>query len=457
MEKIIKYIRSQRQQYVEELFQLLRVPSVSTDPDHAGDVTTCSQFLAEHLKAIGMHKVEIMPTEGHPVVYAEWLEAPETPTILIYGHYDVQPPDPLDQWESPPFEPQIRNKKIYARGASDNKGQFFAHLKAIEAYFKQDNRLPVNLKLLLEGEEEIGSKHLDAFVRQHAEQLKADAIIISDTNMFAPETPTICYGTRGLIGLQIDIQGASHDLHSGSYGGIVANPVQVLADILSSLKDRDGRVAIPGFYEDVLDIQEKEKQQFHALSFDEEEIKKDTGVPELWGEKGFSTLERRWTRPTLDVNGISGGFSGEGVKTIIPAKAMAKVTMRLVPNQDPERILQAFKAYVESLAPPTVTLKITEGMGVPAYLTPLEHPVLSFVSKALQEAFGRDPVFVRSGGSIGILNTFSEVLQVPIVFVGLSQPNDNAHAPNEHMNEDAFYTGIEVAARLYNELEEWKV
>jgi len=456
MEKIINYIRSHRQQHLEELFQLLRIPSVSTIPNHAGDVARCSKVLAEHLKTIGMKAAEIMPTEGHPVVYAEWLEAPGAPTILIYGHYDVQPPEPLEQWESPPFEPKIRDGEIYARGASDDKGQFFAHVKAIEAYFKQHGKLPVNLKLLLEGEEEIGSRHLHDFVRQHAERLHADAIIISDTSMFAPGLPTICYGTRGLIATQIDLQGSSRDLHSGSYGGIVTNPIQVLADILSALKDQDGRITIPGFYEDVAKIQETEKHQFDTLPFDEEGMKQEIGVSELIGEKDFSILERRWVRPTLDVNGISGGFTGEGTKTIIPAEAMAKITMRLVPNQNPEKIFKAFKEYVRSLTPSTVTLKITGGFGAKAYLTPIDHPVLSFVSEALKNVFDHEPVFVRSGGTIGVLNTFSEVLRVPIVFVGLSQPNDNAHAPNEHMNEQAFYTGIEVAAQLYNELKEWR-
>jgi acetylornithine deacetylase/succinyl-diaminopimelate desuccinylase-like protein len=456
MEKIMSYIRSHQQQYLEELFQLLRIPSVSTDPDHAKDVAACSETLAEHLRIIGMKKVEIMPTEGHPVVYAEWLEAPGAPMILIYGHYDVQPPDPLELWDSPPFEPEIRDGRIYARGASDDKGQIFAHVKAVEAYLKEHGILPVNLKFIIEGEEEIGSRHLHAFVKQHAELLKADAILISDGNMFVPEVPTICYGTRGLVAAQIDLQGPSRDLHSGTYGGIVANPIQVLADILSTLKDEDGRITVPGFYDDVVEVQEAEKQQFKTLPFDEENEKQEIGISELFGEKGFSTLERRWARPTLDVNGISGGFTGKGSKTIIPAKAMAKITMRLVPNQDPVKILQAFKEYVRSLTPPTVTLKITGDLGVGAYLTPLDHPVLSFVSEALRNVFDRDPVFVRAGGTIGVVETFSDVLRAPIVFVGFSQPNDNAHAPNEYMNEEAFYTGIEVAAQLYNKLKEWK-
>jgi acetylornithine deacetylase/succinyl-diaminopimelate desuccinylase-like protein len=456
MEKIMSYIRSHRQQSLEELFQLLRIPSVSTDPDHIKDMAECSKILAEHVKAIGMSIVEIMPTEGHPVVYAEWLEAPGAPTILIYGHYDVQPPDPLDQWQSPPFEPEIRDGEIYARGAADDKGQLFAHVKAIEAYFKHYGKLPVNLKFLLEGEEEIGSRHLHTFVEHHAERLKADAILISDTSLFAPRLPTICYGTRGLVAVQLDLQGAANDLHSGDYGGLIANPIQVLAAILSTLKDKDGRIMIPGFYEDVVDIQDAEKQQFAALPFDEEKLKREIGVPELFGEKGFSPLERRWARPTLEINGISGGFTGKGVKTIIPAKAMAKITMRLVPNQKSEKILQGFKEYVRSLTPAAVTVKITGDIGGKPYLTPLDHPVLTFVSEALRKVFDRDPVFVRTGGTIGVVSTFSEILRIPIVFVGFSQPNDNAHAPNEHLTEENFYTGIEVAAQLLHELKGWK-
>lgn len=456
MEKIIHYIRSRRQQYIEELFQLLRIPSVSTDPDHAKDMATCSEILAKHLNTLGMKKVEIMPTDGHPVVYAEWLEAPGMPTILVYGHYDVQPPEPFEQWESPPFEPEIRDGRIYARGASDDKGQLFAHIKAVEAYLQEHASLPVNLKFLFEGEEEIGSKHLHAFVKQHAELLKTEAVIISDGSMFASGVPTICYGTRGLVGAQIDLQGSASDLHSGSFGGIVANPIQVLANILSALKDQDGRITIPEFYDDVIEIQEAEKQQFDALPFDEKELKQNIGISELFGERGFSTLERRWARPTLDVNGILGGFTGEGSKTIIPAKAMAKITMRLVPNQDPEKIFQAFKEYVQHLTPSTVTLKINGGFGARAYLTPLDHPVISFVSEGLRKVFDCDPVFIRTGGTIGVVETFADVLHAPVVFVGLSQPDDNAHAPNEYLNEDAFYTGIEVAAQLYNELKAWK-
>jgi len=456
MDKIIAYLRSQRQQHLAELFQLLRIPSVSTEPAHAGDVAACSQHVAEALRAAGLSTVEILPTGGHPAVYAEWLNAPGAPTILVYGHYDVQPTDPLDLWKSPPFEPIIRNGEIYARGAADDKGQFFAHIKAVEAYFKQQGRLPVNLKFLIEGEEEIGSAHLHAFVQRHADRLRADAVILSDTSMFAPGTPTICYGTRGLATTQLDVQGPATDLHSGSYGGMVANPIQVLTDILAALKDKDGRVAIPGFYDDVVALTEAERQQFANLAFDEDALKREVSVTELFGEAGFTPLERCWARPTLEINGIVGGFTGEGMKTIIPAKAMAKVTMRLVPHQVPEKILELFKTHVHRLTPPTVTLTITGDPAGKPYLTPLDHPVLTYVSKALHTVFGRDPVYIRSGGSIGVVSTFEEILKIPVVFVGLSQPSDNAHAPNEHLTEAAFYTGIEVAAQVLHALQAWQ-
>lgn len=456
MEQIIRYIRSSRQRYISELFDLLRIPSVSNTPAHAGDVARCAQALADHLKAIGMATVEVLPTAGHPVVYADWLNAPGAPTILVYGHYDVQPTDPLEQWQSPPFEPEIRQGEIYARGAADDKGQIFAHIKAIEAYLRQTGSLPVNLKLLFEGEEEISSMHFTSFVAEHKAKLQADVIIISDTSMFALGVPTICYGTRGMAGLQIDLQGTARDLHSGDFGGMVANPIQALATLLAALKDENGRVTIPGFYDDVLPLQPQERRQFQALGFDETAMQQAIESPALFGETGFTALERRWARPTLDVNGMLGGYTGEGMKTIIPAKAMAKITMRLVPNQTPDTILRLTKTYLQNLTPPTMRMSFSEEFGTKPYLTPLDHPVLSFIAAALRNVYQRDPVFIRSGGTIGVLETFADALHIPTVFVGLSQPNDNAHAPNEHLNEECFYTGIETVAWLYHELNQWK-
>ncbi len=456
MDNIINYIRKQRQHHLDELFELLRMPSISTKPEHVEDVAACGTFLVEHLHALGMTLAEVMPTKRHPVVYAEWLEAPDAPTILIYGHYDVQPPEPLELWESPPFEPEIRDGEIYARGVSDDKGQLFAYIKAIEAHFKENGRLPINVKLLLEGEEEIGSENLHDFVKEHADLLRADAIILSDTLMFAPGIPTICCATRGLVFFQLDVQTAHKDLHSGGFGGTVANPIQTLADMIAALKDKDGRITVPGFYDDVAEITDQERRLFEALPFDENALKQATGALELVGEKGFSTLERRWVRPTLDVNGILGGFTEEGVKTIIPAKAMAKITMRLVPHQDPETIFRITQEHIESLAPSTVKLTVSGGVGGRSYLAPVDHPILFHVSQALTNVYQREPVFTRTGGSIGVLSTFEEVLQIPIIMVALSQPDDNAHSPNEHLNEETFYKGIEVAAHLLNELKAWQ-
>ena len=456
MEKILEYIQSHRQNYLKELFRLLQIPSISPDPTYSKEMGSCCEFLANHLKKLGMHHVQILPTEGHSVVYAEWLVGSDVPTILIYGHYDVQPAEPLNEWETPPFEPEIREKEIYARGAADNKGPLFVHVKAIEAYLKVTGTLPVNIKLLFEGEEEMGSKHLHSFVKQHTGLLQADAVIVSDTSTFAAGVPTISYGTRGLLGCQLNIRGAQRDLHSGDYGGSVANSIQILAEILAALKDRNGKIAIPGFYNDVLEMSPAEIRQLNTLPFDEDAQKHELGVSGFVGEKGFSVYERRWVRPTLELNGLLGGFTGTGMKTIIPAQAMAKITMRLVPKQDPDKIYESFKEYIRSLVPPEVTLEITADTKAKPYMIPFEHPLHDHISRALEHVFDRKPVFIRSGGTIGVLNTFSEVLQAPVALLGFAYPNNNAHAPNEHMSEEAFYKGIEVAAHLLNELKEWK-
>lgn len=455
IENVLNYIRAHHQQSLEQLFQLLRIPSISTDPAQSLEVHRCAHTLAEHLHALGLDRAEVLDTDGHPAVYAEWLHAPGAPTVLIYGHYDVQPVDPIEQWQSQPFEPVVRDGAIYARGASDDKGQLFTHVKAIEAYLKEHGRLPVNVKLVFEGEEEIGSTNFHSFVQQHVERLRSDLILISDTGMYAAGVPTICYGTRGLAGAQIDLKVSYRDLHSGDFGGTVANPIQVLADIIAALKDADGRITIPGFYDDVVELHVAERQQFAALNFDDAAFRKNVEAPALEGEAGFTTLERRWGRPTLDVNGILGGFTGDGNKTIIPAQAMAKVTMRLVPDQEPAKILQAFSHYVQDLVPASVRLHISGKFGVKPYLTPIDHPVIGIISEALRKSYGQDTVFTRSGGTIGVLESFDELLHAPVVFVGLSQPNDNAHAPNEYMNEDAFYSGIEAVAHVYDALKDW--
>jgi len=457
MEHIINYLRERRQQHLDELFDLLRIRSVSTLPEHAADVRRCAEFVAQHMSNIGLKHVEIMPTGGHPVVYADWLDLPNAPTLLIYGHYDVQPVEPLDLWLSPPFEPTIRDGEIYARGASDDKGQFWAYIKAIEAFLKLDGVLPVNVKLLIEGEEEIGSGHLHQFVIDHAEKLNADAIVLSDNSQYQSGTPTICYGTRGLVHGEIHVQTAARDLHSGSFGGLADNAIQALADIVSALKNDREQVTIPGFYDDVAIVSDAERQNFESLPFDDHELKQEIGIRDVVGEQGYPPLVRRWARPTLEINGILGGFTGEGTKTIIPAKAMAKVTMRLVPNQDPQKIADAAKAYIEqTLAPSSAQVAFIGGADCRAYLTPMEHPIFVPVTRALRATYGKEPVFVRTGGTIGVLSTFSDVMGVPIVMIGLCNPDDNAHAPNEHFTEELFYLGIETAARTLSELKDWK-
>src|SRR6187401_3450436 len=351
IDKVVDYINLQRDRYVDELKQYLAIPSISALPQHQPDVRRAAEWSADHMKSIGVENVRLFETPGNPIVYGDWLNAPGAPTILFYGHYDVQPVDPVNLWESPPFEATVRENEIYARGAADDKGQVFMHFKAIEAHMKQTGRLPLNIKVFLEGEEEVGSLHLDEFVRQNKPLLAADVVVISDSAMFAREIPSICYGLRGLVYYQIDLRGSKSDLHSGVFGGAMANPAFQLATILAQMKDKSGRVKITGFYDDVRELREEEREQWKRLPFKEKRYAKELGAPKLWGETGYSTLERVWARPTFEVNGILSGFTGEGAKTVLPATAMAKVSMRLVPNQDPDKIAQLFEDYVKKVAP----------------------------------------------------------------------------------------------------------
>src|SRR6187549_2978306 len=349
MDNVIDFINVNRERYLEELKALLAIPSVSALPEHKDDVRRCAEWCADEMRRIGLQNVKLIDTPGNPVVYGDWLGAEGSPTILFYGHYDVQPVDPLDLWESPPFEATIRDGELYARGSADDKGQVFMHLKAIEAHLKQNGRLPVNIKVMLEGEEEVGSEHLDDFIRGHKDLLKADVVVISDSTMFARGVPSICYGLRGLVYFQIDLRGSNTDLHSGSFGGAVANPAFVLAQMIAQMKDRGGRIKIPGFYADVKALTDEERQAWASLPFNEKTYRKDFGIPKLFGETGYSTLERTWARPTLEVNGLLSGFTGEGAKTVLPAVSMAKVSMRLVPNQDPNKIAELFEQYVRTI------------------------------------------------------------------------------------------------------------
>src|SRR3982751_3336825 len=363
MDKVIDFINVNRERYLDELKAFLAIPSISALPQHAADVKRCADWCADEMRRIGLQNVRLVDTPGHPVVYGEWLGAEGAPTILFYGHYDVQPVDPLELWESPPFEATVRDGEIFARGSADDKGQVFMHFKAIEAHLKQNGRLPCNIKVILEGEEEVGSANLDNFVKDHRDELKADVVVISDSPMFDRGIPSICYGLRGLVYFQIDLRGTKSDLHSGSFGGAVANPAFVLANILAQMKDRGGHIKIPGFYDDVRELREEERDQWKRLPFNEKRYAKDLGAPKLFGETGYSTLERVWARPTFEVNGVLSGFTGEGAKTVIPALARAKVISRLMPNQDPDKIAQLFEDYVKKVAPKTVDVKVTRMHG----------------------------------------------------------------------------------------------
>ncbi|MBX2977130.1 MAG: dipeptidase [Ignavibacteriaceae bacterium] len=449
MEQVIAYINKNYDSYVEQLKQFLTIKSISTLPENKADMKKCAEFVSDKLKEAGLSKVQIFKTEGHPIVYGEWLGAPGKPTILVYGHYDVQPVDPIDLWDSPPFEPVIKDGKIFARGATDDKGQLFVHIKSVEAYFKSVGSLPINIKFLIEGEEEIGSPHLEPFIKANKDLLKCDTVLVSDTSLFAPGQPTLTYGLRGLSYLEVEVTGPNRDLHSGSYGGAVANPVNVLASMISKLHDKNGKITIPGFYDSVLPLTKNERENFKKLKFSEKKYAADLQVAELSGEKGFSTLERTWARPTLDCNGIFGGFTGKGAKTIIPSKATAKISMRLVPNQEPKKASKLFESYFKKLAPKSVKVKVTDLHGGYPVLTPLNHKATVAASKAMESAFGKKTVFMREGGSIPVIATFDKVLKAPTVLMGLGLNSENLHSPNEHFNLKHFHLGIKSSAFFF--------
>jgi acetylornithine deacetylase/succinyl-diaminopimelate desuccinylase-like protein len=449
---IIDFINTHRDRYVSELKQYLAIPSISALPAHDDDVRRCAQWTADEMTRIGLENVRQAQTSGHPIVYGDWLHAAGAPTILFYGHYDVQPVDPVDLWESPPFEATVRDGEIYARGAADDKGQVFMHLKAIEAHLKQAGTLPVNIKLLIEGEEEVGSVNLDNFIRENKALLSADVVVISDSAMFDRGVPSICYSLRGLVYFQIDLRGTKSDLHSGSFGGAVANPAFVLAQVLAQMKDRGGRIRIPGFYDDVVALTDDERNEWKRLPFNETKYKKDLGAPRLYGETGYTTLERVWARPTFEVNGILGGFTGEGAKTVIPAVAMAKVSMRLVPNQDPDKIAKLFEDHLKKIAPKTVELKITRMHGGKPWMAAFDNKFVQAAGRAIEQGFGTRPVFNREGGSIPVVSTFQEVLGLPSVLFGVGLPDENSHAPNEKLDLGNFHNGVISAAYLYEEI-----
>ena len=436
-----------------ELFEFLRIPSVSARSEHNADTARAAEWLATSLRDAGL-SAAVHPTAGHPIVLGEWRKAPAgAPTVLIYGHYDVQPAEPLDLWTSPPFEPTVRNGRIYARGSVDDKGQLFLHVKALEAHLKVRGALPVNVIVLAEGEEEVGSEHLESFIRENAPTLATDAVVISDSAMFAPGLPSILSSLRGMAYFQIDVQGPSGDLHSGSYGGGVANPAMALARILATMHDADGRIAIPGFYDDVRTWDREVLDQMKGLPFDEDTFLEETGAPVAFGEKGYSTLERLWARPTCEVNGLLSGYTGEGAKTVLPAKAMAKVSCRLVPDQDPAKIERLMFEHVARVAPDGVKVVVRHLHGGRPWRASLDGPLFEAAKRALSAAFGREPVITGEGGSIPVVGDFQRILGAPVLLMGFGLPGENAHAPDEWISDDNFVRGMRAAAVLLDELE----
>lgn len=452
MSQVSEYIDDNKEQFKDELFDFLRIPSISTDSEHKNNVKDAAYFLINKLESLNMDRVELFETEGNPIVYGELITDESKPTVLVYGHYDVQPPDPMDEWETPPFEPTVRDGDIYARGSSDDKGQSYTHLKALEAYQKTDTDFPVNIKFIFEGEEEIGSPSLVPFIEDHKELLSCDMVLISDTAMFAEDTPSITYALRGLAYMQIEVEGPNRDLHSGVYGGAVDNPANVLCNIIAQLKDDDGVIQIPGFYDDVVELSEEEREAYLKLPFDEEEYKEKLGLNALNGEKGYSTLERTSARPTLDVNGLWSGYQGEGAKTVLPAKAGAKVSMRLVPNQEPKKAAKLFKEYVESLAPDTVDITVKEHHGGHPAITDLSFYGLQAAADAFEEIYNKEPFFTREGGSIPIVADFQKVLGAQSILMGFGLNSDAIHSPNEKFALKDFYRGIHTSAKFFEML-----
>ena len=449
---IERHLDETRDQRLESYKELLRIPSIGALPEHAADCRATAEWIAADMRRIGVENVAVEDTTGNPVVYGDWLHAGDAPTVIVYCHYDVQPVDPLDLWDSPPFEPVVVDGRMLARGSSDDKGQIHIHLRALEAIFATRGGPPVNLRFIFEGNEESTPVPLDGWLAEHGERLDADFVVISDTGFFEGNVPAITISLRGMMYAQIDVTGSDIDLHSGSYGGVVDNPANVLARIITALKGPDGRVLIPGFYDDVVALTDDERRLLEELPFDEETHRGHIGVPALAGESGFAVLERKGARPTLDVNGIWGGFQGTGSKTIIPAHAHAKVSCRLVTAQDPDRVFAAFKAFVEEIAPPSVRVSVTNIGGGRPSLMPIDHPATRAAARALEATFGRAPVYIREGGSIPVCASFEESLGLPVVLLGFTPPEDQAHAPNEWMDMANYETAIRTVIRMWDEV-----
>ncbi|MDB6064570.1 MAG: dipeptidase [Pedosphaera sp.] len=453
MQQIIDYLQKNQDRFIEELKDYVRFPSVSAQPQHKSDMQACGEWLVKHCENIGL-EARLCPTDGHPIVIAKTPRARsgKRPHFVVYGHYDVQPAEPFDLWKSPPFEPRIEGRSMFGRGACDNKGQNLAHLKAVEAYLKTGTELPCDLTFVIEGEEEVGSKHLATFLKAHRAELSCDAVVVSDTGIPSLKHPALTYSLRGLAAFELIVHGPSRDLHSGIFGGSVENPAMALAQLLAKLRDKNGRITIPGFYDDVAPLSTYEKKQLARLPGSDSAYRKFLGVPQLFGERGFTSNERRTARPTLEINGLTSGYQGEGSKTIVPSWARAKLTLRLVPNQKPAKIAKALTKYLKQLCPPTVRLEIKSGHGAEPYLVSPTSTQAQAALRALKSAFGREPVLIREGGSIPIVNDFKKHLHADTLLLGLALPDDNAHSPNEKFNLDCFANGQLMGAYLWQEL-----
>ena len=449
------FLSKNADRYVDDLKELLRIPSISADSKYKGDVRKAGEWVHQKLAAAGL-EAKLEETPGHPIVYAEWTKKPGRSTVMVYGHYDVQPPDPLNEWTTPPFEPTVRDGKLYARGATDDKGQMLTHALSVEAWLKAVGELPVNVKFVIEGEEEVGSNNLENFLEANRDRLKSDVAVISDTSQYAPGIPAVTYGLRGIIAAQVTFHGPKQDLHSGVFGGSIANPVNALAAVVGKLHDEEGRVQIPGFYDDVAELTAAERKEWAQLPFEEKAYLASLGTDAAWGEKGFTTLERRWARPTCDINGITGGYQGEGPKTIIPAKATAKITCRLVPSQDPEKVVAALRKFFETHKRPGIRMEFQEYHGAPATVCDLNSPWMAAARDAIAAGFEKPPVMIREGGTIPVVGTFKKVLGVDTLLLGWGQNTDNLHGPNEHFSLDDFQRGIRSSAHLWAALAEKK-
>lgn len=447
----VEIAQSKQQDYLDELIEFLQIPSVSTQPEHAQDVKTAASWLAAKMKDAGLENVRVIETQNHPLVYGDWLHAQGQPTVLVYGHYDVQPAEPFELWDTPPFEPTIRDDYLYARGSSDDKGQAYLHVKAVEALLAANGRLPVNVKFIIEGEEESGGASLSDFIPQNKALLAADVALVSDTAMPNAQLPAITYGLRGMCYVLLDITGPRRDLHSGSFGGGVNNPLNALAHIIAKLKDEDGHILIPGFYDQVRPLREAERDLLAKFPFDEAAWKAEMGAPEAWGEPEYSLIERLGARPTLDVHGIIGGYTGPGGKTVLPSKAHAKLSTRLVPDQDPKAIFAAIKAYIEEITPPSVTVELTLLGAAPASVSDLDNPAMDAAVSALEKTFGVKPVFMREGGSIPVVSEFQQILGMETILMGFGLPTDQIHAPNERFYLPNYFKGIEASIRFFAE------